>query len=255
VADDVVLVDVTDRVATITINRPEVRNAINAAVLEGLHAAVVAAESDAGVDVLVLTGADPAFCAGIDLKQLGAGGIGGRHLADGRGPLPPRTKPLIGAINGVTVTGGLEIALACDFLIASDRARFADTHARVGIQPGWGLTVLLPEAVGGRRARQMSITGNYVDAATALQWGLVNQVVPHDDLVPTVAALAADIVSNDQAALRQILATYAEGGDTTAAHAWEAEARVSHEWAAGHDVTDVEARRAAIIRRGQSQQR
>jgi enoyl-CoA hydratase len=254
VGDDAVLVDTSERVATITINRPEVRNAINAAVLEGLHAAIVAAEADDEVDVMVLTGADPAFCAGIDLKQLGAGGLGQMHVAAGRGPLPDRAKPLIGAINGVTVTGGLEIALACDFLIASDRARFADTHARVGIQPGWGLTVLLAEAVGVRRARQMSITGNYVDADTALTWGLVNQVVAHDELLPTVTALAADIVSNDQDALRQILSTYAQGIDTTAGEAWAIEARVSQTWAESHDVTDVERRRAAIIGRGRTQQ-
>src|SRR5215470_4452958 len=120
----------------------------------------------------------------------------GRHPF--RGALPPRTKPLIGAVNGVAVTGGLEVALNCDFLVASDRARFADTHARVGVMPGWGLTVLLPQRIGVARAREMSLTGNYVDATTALQWGLVNHVVPHDQLLPFARGLGADIVSNDQ---------------------------------------------------------
>jgi enoyl-CoA hydratase len=253
-SDDVIEVDVAERVATITLNRPDKRNAINGAVMEGLHAAVTGLDADDGVDVLVLTGADPAFCAGLDLKALGAGGLGSMHVASGRGPLPSRSKPLIGAINGPAVTGGLEIVLACDFLIASDRARFADTHARVGIQPGWGLTVLLPQAIGVRRARQMSITGNYVDAETALQWGLVNRVVPHADLLATCQALGRDIVSNDQLALRQILATYNEGSDTTAAEAWDVEARVSHDWSAAHDLSEVETRRAAIIDRGRSQQ-
>jgi enoyl-CoA hydratase len=251
---DEVKVSVADRVATITLNRPEVRNAINGALLDGLHQAISGLDADDEVDVLVLTGADPAFCAGIDLKVLGAGGLGSRHVGDGRNPMARGQKPLIGAINGATVTGGLEIALACDFLIASDRARFADTHARVGIQPGWGLTVMLPQAIGVRRARQMSITGNYVDAQTALAWGLVNQVVAHDDLLATSQALARDIVSNDQAALRRILATYAEGAATTAGEAWLIESRVSREWSDAHDVADVEQRRAAIIDRGRAQQ-
>jgi enoyl-CoA hydratase len=251
---DEVRVEVAERVGVITLNRPEVRNAINAALLDGLHDAVAALDAADDVDVVVLTGADPAFCAGVDLKALAAGGLGARHVGDGRNPMASRTKPLIGAINGPAVTGGLEIALNCDFLIASERARFADTHARVGIQPGWGLTVLLPQAVGIRRARQMSITGNYVDAATALAWGLVNQVVPHDELLATCRALGRDIVSNDQAALRRLLTTYGEGALTTAAEAWEVESRVSRAWADSHDVGDVEQRRAAIIERGRSQQ-
>ena len=164
------------------------------------------AEADDDVDVIILTGADPAFCAGLDLKELGAGlGHARRHAARGttrrraeRRRCPPTAKPVIGAINGAAITGGFELALDCDFLVASDRARFADTHARVGIQPGWGLTVLLPQAIGVRRAREMSATGNFVDAQTALDWGLVNHVVPHDDLLPFTRGLAADIVSNDQ---------------------------------------------------------
>ena len=98
--------------------------------------------------------------------------------------------PVIGAINGVAITGGFEVALACDFLVASERARFADTHARVGIMPGWGLTVALPEAIGLRRAKEMSTTGNFVDAETALAWGLVNHVVPHDELLPFARKLS-----------------------------------------------------------------
>src|SRR5262245_56125120 len=200
----VVLVEVSDRIATITLNRPEARNALNRDVRRELPRAVAAADADDDVDVLILTGTDPAFCAGVDLKELGSSSD--RDVADAvgaegpqRGPLPPTDKPIIGAINGVAITGGFEIALNCDFLIASDRARFADTHARVGIMPGWGLTVLLAEAVGFRRARELSATGNFLDAPTALAWGLVNHVVPHDELLPFCRGLAADIVSNDQA--------------------------------------------------------
>jgi enoyl-CoA hydratase len=116
-------------------------------------------------------------------------------------------KPVIGAINGVAITGGFELALACDFLVASERARFADTHARVGIMPGWGLTVLLPEAVGVRRAKELSVTGNFLDADTALAWGLVNHVVPHDELLPFARKLATDIAGVDPPAVQRMHAT------------------------------------------------
>ncbi len=123
-------------------------------------------------------------------------------------PVPPHTKPMIGAINGPAVTGGLEVALACDFLVASERARFADTHARVGVVPGWRLSVVLPEAIGYRRAKEMSATGNFVDAETALTWGLVNHVVPHDELLPFCQQLGRDIASNDGVTAREIFSIY-----------------------------------------------
>ena len=257
---DVVLVDVSDRVATITLNRPEARNALSTEVLRVLPRVVGECDARDDVDVLILTGADPAFSAGIDLKELGSRtDSGDRSMAapptDRRGPLPPTVKPIIGAINGVAVTGGFELALACDFLIASERARFADTHSRVGIQPGWGLTVLLAEAVGVRRARELSATGNFLDAQTALVWGLVNHVVAHDELLPFCRQLAADIVSNDQAGVRQILATYDAGSLTTADAWWDLEVRTSREWMqkGGGSGEEVERRREAIMARGRKQ--
>src|SRR5919109_683723 len=138
-------------------------------------------------------------------------------------PFPEMSKPVIGAINGAAITGGFEVALRCDMLVASERAAFADTHARVGIMPGWGLTVLLAEAVGVRRARELSATGNFLDAQTALTWGLVNHVVPHSELLPFCRQLAADIVSNDQDGVRRVLATYDEGSLTTADEWWNIE--------------------------------
>ena len=158
---DVVLYEVSERIATITLNRPEQRNALSSEVLRQLPRRLAEADASDDVDVVILTGADPAFCAGLDLKELGdtEGNLGGGSGADSRpnasgvrGPFPARTKPLIGAVNGVAVTGGLELALNCDFLVASERARFGDTHTRVGVMPGWGLTVLLPQAIGLRRA-------------------------------------------------------------------------------------------------------
>ena len=187
---DVVLYEVSDRIATVTLNRPEARNALSTAVMRLLPQRLREAEADPDVDVVVLTGTDPAFCAGVDLKELGtnervlsAGGADGGPNGDGvRGPFPSMSKPLIGAINGVAITGGFELALNCDFLVASDRAKFGDTHTRVGVMPGWGLTVLLPQAVGVRRAREMSLTGNFMLADEALAFGLVNHVVAHEEL-------------------------------------------------------------------------
>ncbi|WP_066912558.1 enoyl-CoA hydratase [Millisia brevis] len=259
---DIVVVDIDSRIATITLNRPKQRNAISAELLTALREAVAAAQADDAVDVLILTGSDPAFCAGLDLKELADGngllasstGADSDTPAAQRGPFPTGPKPLIGAINGAAITGGFELALACDFLIASDRARFADTHARVGIQPWWGLTVRLPQAIGVRRARQMSATGNFCDAQTALEWGLVNQVVAHEELHAVTRALAADIVSNDQAAVRRIFATYAEGALVPGEQAWRIESDVAEGWLArGLDADDVERRRAQVTDRGRGQ--
>jgi enoyl-CoA hydratase len=255
--EEILLVEVARRVAMVTLNRPAVRNALNAALRSALATTMEELDHDESVDVIILTGADPAFCAGVDLKELGGGGGGGeiRGLIEGGSPFGPIAKPIIGAINGVAVTGGFELALNCDFLVASEQARFADTHARVGIQPGWGLTVLLPQAVGLRRAREMSTTGNFVDARTALEWGLVNRIEAHEDLLPTCRALAADIVSNDQAGVRRILRTYDEIAAITTSPARRLEAEVSVEWlrSGGGRPEEVERRRQAIIERGRTQ--
>ena len=265
---EVVLVDVREGVATITLNRPDARNALSLEVLRALPRAVRSCAERDDVRAIILTGADPAFGAGLDLKELGAGKLSAevapQRAADAptagsagrwRGPFPPTRVPVIGAVNGVAVTGGLELALACDLLIASEHARFADTHARVGIMPGWGLSVLLPQAVGLRRAKQMSVTGNYVDASTALQWGLVNQVVAHEDLLPTCQQMAADIASNDPAAVARLLQTYREGAELTGADAWALEGEVARNWLPGGavDPAEVERRRRAVMDRGRSQ--
>jgi len=270
---DVALLEVVERVATVTLNRPEARNALSTELVRALAHLVGEADDRDDVDVLILTGADPAFCAGLDLKELGVDGgplkrvagdgvtgagrdDGGqrRRGRGGRGATLPTTKPIIGAVNGVAVTGGLELALNCDFLVASERARFADTHGRVGVHPLWGLTVLLPQAVGIRRAREMTATGNFVDAATALAWGLVNHVVPHEDLLPFARRLAADIVSSDRRAVAAILATYEEASRVTGGEAWEAERRAAAVFQRGGvDPAEIERRRQGIVDRGRSQ--
>ena len=240
-----------DGVAVVTLNRPDRRNALSAALLSALRATVAELDASQDVRAIVLTGADPAFCAGLDLTELGE--PGSALGSAGSGPvLPPLSTVLIGAVNGAAVTGGLELALACDFLVASERARFADTHARVGIMPGWGLSYHLPEAVGLRRARQMSATGNFVDARTALAWGLVNEVVPHAELLDVAVRLAADAASNDPAAVQAIFATYRSQVVGEAAAGIEDGAR--GRWhTAGIDRAEVARRRQAVIERGRSQ--
>ena len=167
---------------------------------------------------------------------------------------PERTKPLIGAINGVAITGGFELALNCDFLIASEHGRFADTHARVGVMPGWGLTALLADAVGRTRARQISLTGNFVTAEQALTWGLVNEVVPHDDLLPRTVELARAIVDNDPIGVRQMLATYASQEAAALDEMWDLESAGAAAFAkAATPGAEVAARRDKIMERGRSQ--
>ena len=271
-SNDVVLADVNDGVAVITWNRPAARNALNRAIRRRLPSVINELEANDDVGVMILTGADPAFSAGVDLKEFGSGqatadgerfaelgdtDMGGRDASGRlpwRGALPPRTKLLIGAVNGVAVTGGFEIALNCDFIVASERARFADTHARVGVMPGWGLTVLLAQRIGVARAREMSVTGNFIDGQQAYEWGLANHVVAHEDLLPFCRKLAHDCLSIDQPAVRRMLATYAEVGDTTVAEGWDIEDRVSRAWeGAGFDPGAIEARRQAVVDRGRSQ--
>jgi enoyl-CoA hydratase len=137
--------------------------------------------------------------------------------------------------------------------VASERATFGDTHARLGIMPGWGLSALLPQAIGVRRAREMSFTGNFVDAAEALALGLVNHVVPHPDLIPFTRGLAADIAGNDNVAVRQLRTTYA--AITHDDDAWETEARASRAWQRTQFSSEqIAGRRDAVIERGREQQ-
>ncbi|MGY1810976.1 enoyl-CoA hydratase [Blastococcus sp. SYSU D00669] len=255
----VLLVDTADRVATLTLNRPESRNALSAQLIGELRAAMVALDADDDVDVVILTGADPAFCAGLDLKQLGSSGENlslDAGVDDGTPswfPWPPLSKPVIGAVNGVAVTGGLELALNCDILIASERARFADTHARVGVLPGWGLSVLLPLAVGRGLARRMSLTGDYLAAEDALRAGLVTEVVPHEELLPAARAVAASIVGNDRAAVGRLLRSYRDIEAALVGEGPAIEAATSREWAAGFDPAEVESRRRGVLDRGRAQ--
>ncbi|MEH3134994.1 MAG: enoyl-CoA hydratase [Mycolicibacterium neoaurum] len=245
----VLLIDTTDRVRTLTFNRPHARNALSAQLRQEFFAALRAAEADDAVDVVILTGADPVFCAGLDLKELGDT----TELPDISPKWPPMRKPVIGAINGAAVTGGLEMALYCDVLIASERAKFADTHARVGLLPTWGLSVRLPQKVGVGMARRMSLTGDYLSAEDALRAGLVTEVVPHDELLPTARRIATTIVGNNQKAVRALLDSYHHiDAEQTQAGLW-IEAESARAWMATTTGDDIAASRGSVIERGRSQ--
>lgn len=189
-------------VAIVMLNRPEAMNALNKALRSALADAMESLDRDPDVRVVIITGAGPrAFTAGLDLKELGsdASALGAANAQEpARNPVKAVEscrKPVIGAINGVAITGGFELALACDILIASEAARFADTHARVGIMPGWGLSQKLSRVIGIYRAKELSLSGNFLDAMTAERWGLVNRVVPAADLLPVAIKLAQDIAT------------------------------------------------------------
>jgi len=247
--EPVLLIDTTDRIATLTLNRPKSRNALSSELRDTFFASLATADADPDVDVIIVTGADPVFCAGVDLKELGNSDA----LPDLSPKWPDISTPVIGAINGAAVTGGLELALYCDILIASENARFADTHARVGLLPSWGLSVRLPQKVGVGMARRMSMTGDYLSAADALRAGLVTEVVPHERLLDAARAVATSIVGNNQDAVRALLGTY-HRIDTaqTGASLW-IEAEAARDWALRTTGASIEANRAAVLERGRSQ--
>ncbi|HVM67748.1 MAG TPA: enoyl-CoA hydratase, partial [Acidimicrobiales bacterium] len=250
------LVETDGAVAVVTLNRPEARNALNPELIAAVKDAVATLDGRDDIGAIVLTGADPAFCAGVDLKHLAAAPpTAGTAAHEAFEPLPPHRTPVVGAVNGAAVTGGLELALACDFLIASERATFADTHARVGVMPGGGMTVRLPQCVGINRARQMSCTGDFVDARRAYEWGLVNEVVPHDRLLARAREIASAITSTPKAYVREVRALYDAVTALVGDAAWDRQ----EDWARGwmrdrFDQARLASEREAVVERGSNQQ-
>jgi enoyl-CoA hydratase len=254
------LIEKTDGVAVVTMNRPEAMNAMSVGLRSALFDAFIALNADPEVHVAILTGAgERAFTAGLDLKELGAS-RDGMQAANAIQPAanPVRAiahfnKPIIGAINGVAITGGFELALACDILIASTNARFADTHARVGITPGWGLSQKLSRLIGIYRAKELSLSGNFLDAATASEWGLVNRVVEPAELMPAAMKLAREIASIPV----DMLVTYKRMIDDGFALPMGEALTLEHErstvWNADVTPERVEANRLAVLARGRGQ--
>ncbi|MFN4113596.1 MAG: enoyl-CoA hydratase [Sphingomonadaceae bacterium] len=257
---DPVLLIIDGPVATVTLNRPQAMNALSKAMRQMLFDVMRALDADDSVRAVVLTGAgERAFTAGLDLKELGsdASALGAAN-AESPAVNPVRAieqcrKPVIGAINGVAITGGFEVALACDVLVASTNARFADTHARVGIMPGWGLSQKLSRMIGISRAKELSFTGNFLDAITAQAWGLVNHVVEPDDLLPLAQRLARDMAQIDPAFLARYKALIDEGYASDFAGGMALEARLSSAANSAVKPEQVEARRLAVQERGREQ--
>ncbi|MCF6389025.1 enoyl-CoA hydratase [Mycobacterium sp. MBM] len=241
-------------VRLLTLNRPQARNALSHEVIRALYAALKAADADEQVRAVVLTGTDPAFCAGVDLKEAARDGL--KFFEEFRSQscitaVREMRTPIIGAVNGATFTGGLEIALGCDFLVASERAVFADTHARVGILPGGGMTARLPQVVGLAMARRMSMTGEVIDAARAERIGLVTEVVAHERLLQRALQLAeaiAEVPGPTMLGLKQI---YTEGAAAVIDPALAAEARIAY--AQHRDVEGLGDRFRTVSQRNKSQ--
>jgi enoyl-CoA hydratase len=247
-SEPVVVTERHGNVALVRLNRPAARNAMNAELAQATVDAIGAAQ-DAGA--VVVTGTDPAFCAGLDLRDLGVPKL--MDLPHFTAAVAASAVPVIAAVNGPAVTGGFELALACDFMVASDRARFADTHLRVGVYPG-PVLVDLPRRIGPAWARQMSLTSNFVDAETALRIGLVNVVVAHADLLAYTLDLAASIAEQP----RDMVVAMREDWDLTdrlpvaEAHAAHGRFSSSHGFR-DSTATELASRRQDVIARAHRQ--
>lgn len=248
--------------AVLTLNRPKAMNALSRELRLELTRTFRALHDDPDVGVVILTGRGKAFCAGLDLKELGGEGgeqdanrIAGDEGSQVIASMRELDKPLIGAINGFAITGGFELALACDVLICSSEAKFADTHARVGIMPGWGLSQTLSRVIGPYRAREVSLTGNFLDADKAERWGLINRVVAPEELLPTCKALAQDMLSCDPTILRAYKRNIDQGWQTTFAEGRRMEVarfRTHMQTLSSSSIAD---RRREVTERGRSQTR
>jgi len=257
--DDILHTTVAAGVATTTLHRPQAMNALSRALRAALVAEFARLRDDAAVGVIILTGAGRAFCAGLDLKELGGetGAADDTESAVAGGDVVRAVetcgKPVIGAINGFAITGGFELALACDLLIAARGARFADTHARVGIMPGWGLSQKLSRTIGIYRAKELSLTGNYLGAEQAEAWGLVNRVVELDALLPTCQALATEMLSCEPEVLRAYKRVIDAGYAATFADGLTIEQAAARAHARTVTPAALAARRAGVQARGRAQ--
>jgi enoyl-CoA hydratase len=204
---DVIHIEIQDRIATVTVNRPEVRNALNTQVILELTAAFEQLATRSDVGAIILTGAgDKAFVAGADIKEMvGKSGLEmqafsemGRRLGDAMERCP---KPILAAINGYALGGGCELAMACDLRLASENAKIGQAEINIGIIPGYGGSQRLPRLVGSGWAAQMVFTGEPVDAATAERIGLVNKVVPADRLLDEARGIARKILEKSPVAV------------------------------------------------------
>ena len=220
-AHETLHIETRNRIALITINRPDKLNALNAKAKAELRTVLESVRSDPGVDVVVITGAgEKAFVAGTDIKELTelTEGSGKEFAAKGQSVfamIENLGKPVIAAVGGYALGGGCELALACHIRIASEKARFGQPEVNLGIIPGYGGTQRLTRLVGKGRAVEMILTGEPIDAAEAHRIGLVNKVVPHAQLMAAAEAMAATIIAKGQLAVRFALRAVMLADETT----------------------------------------
>jgi len=205
----------SEGVLLLTLNRPAQRNALDLELTTALQATLNRFKDAPEWRVAVLTGAPPAFCAGLDLKSFSAPESPRYKVTALITSLPYLGKPIIAAVNGAAYTGGLELALGCDFILASEQARFADTHAKIGALSGSGMGSRLPHAVGTRFAKQMMLSCAPIDAITALRAGLVNEVLAPEALLPRALQLAGLIASHDPGLVQIAKTVLDQGAETT----------------------------------------
>lgn len=253
---NLVLVEKKQGYAILTLNRPDAMNALSKALRDEFCDAFRQLQQDQNVAVVIVTGSGKAFCAGFDLKELGSGADD--NAADSADNEMAQVMedfdgPIIAAINGFAITGGFELALACDVLVASNAAKFADTHARVGILPGWGLSQRLPRLIGLSRARELSFTGNTIDAQQAYDWGLVNCVLPQEQLLAHAEQLAVDMGSCVQPILKQYKQLIDDGYSMPLVDALAFEAQKGIESAKAASAAMIAARREKVVDRGREQ--
>ena len=204
-----IILEKKDGIARIILNRPQALNAITEGLLNDLVAALDNVEKDDDVHVVILTGAGKAFSAGRDLEGI----MEGREYPGGPRyrALENVSKPVIAAVNGACFTGSLELALCADIIIASEKAVFADTHARFGIIPGGGQTQMLPRLVGVKKAKELLFTCAQISAQEAERLGMVNKVVPHEKLEEAAREMAEKILRNIPEAIRLMKGLINEG--------------------------------------------
>lgn len=223
------LYSVADRVATITVNRPDKLNALNAALIGELGVAIDLAVADDTVAGIILTGAGRAFVAGADISEL-AGQTPMSAVARARrgqeifGRFERSPKPTIAAVNGFALGGGCELAMACHLRIAGEFAKFGQPEVKLGIIPGYGGTQRLPRLIGTGRALQLLMSAEVIDANEAVRIGLANKVVPNDDLLPTANAMLQQMIANGPLAIRACIDAVVRGQDMSLSDALAYEA-------------------------------
>lgn len=234
---ETILYEQQDAVAIITLNRPEALNALSVQLRNDLSEALRRAEADDSVRAIVLTGSgDRAFCVGLDLKEISADpsklgpATGSKPTDSPAKALEGCSCPVIAAVNGFAITGGFELAMACDVLVASENASFGDTHAAVGVMPGWGLSQRLSRIIGPSRAKEMHFGCQRIDAHTASAWGLVNRVVPLAELRAHAIELAHSFAKHDPVVIREMKRVIDEGYETSFAEGMEIEGATARAW-------------------------